>query len=140
MLLRTNTHRLREGGWDHEQRNTKLWVDGETQTPIVTEVGKNTYDRTDDAACEKAADWWEHRSETWDQVQRAWDDVTKEHAHYKVQPRRGLLPLWIRLFWVARRAVRPARHHKIYARSVRHVERHITPLDAMTPPASSSAE
>ena len=128
VLRRTNTHRIHDEGWVHEQRNTKLWVDGGESQEVVTEIGNNTYDRIDEAECTKAAQWWERRSPTWDQVQRAWDDVTAPHAHYEVDARRGLFPLWLRLFWVARKAVPEHKQEKIYERAVRELERHIVPL------------
>ena len=127
VLQRTNTHRLVENGWVHEQRNTKLLVNEHGETPIVTENGYNTYTRTDAAECAKAASWWPERSANWLAIQRAWTDVTAQYQHFAVEPRKGLFPLWIRLFWIARKPVSERRLERMYGRAYRIIDRHVQP-------------
>jgi hypothetical protein len=126
VLDRQNTHRIHSGGWVHEQRNTKLRVEGDRITPIVTEVGNNTYDRIDDAECEDTKAWWLKRKTTWDPIQRAWNDVSGRHQTYTVDPKRGLFPLWIRLFWLARKPVNESRHPRLHKKAVRIIEKHVS--------------
>lgn len=124
VLARTNTHRILSDGWVHEQRNTKVrFRDGKVQ-PIVTEQGHNTYERIDDSECAEAADWWQKRTDSWQQVQRAWNDVSGEYQSYQVDPKRGLFPLWIRLFWIARRPVSESKYGRLYAKANRIIARH----------------
>jgi len=114
---------------------------------VVTEVGHNTYDRIDDAQCEKTARWWLKRRATWDQVQRAWNDVSARHPSYEVTAKKGLFPLWIRLFWLARSPVAERKHERIYNRATRILERHLNPVDSsghdvpyLTPSESDDTE
>ena len=139
VLNRTNTHRILDNGWVHEQRNTKLMVTGDMQTPIVTEKGYNTYIRVDDSECAKAVAWWPRRSSAWMHIQDAWTDVTGQYERFSVDPKRGVFPLWIRLFWLARKNEPPAslgqgitRHSKIYLRAVKILERHVAEAPAPT--------
>ena len=127
VLDRTNSHRIHDKGWIHEQRNTKIQVDANGITPIVTEVGNNTYDRIDDSACEQAAQWWSKRKTTWDAIQRAWDDTSEQYATYSVIPKRGVFPLWIRLFWLARKPLPERKHAKLQDKASRTIERHLIP-------------
>lgn len=128
VLNRTNTHRILTGGWIHEQRNTKIRVENNEVTPIVTEVGNNTYDRIDESECDEALQWWRERKTTWDAVQGAWDDVSSQYGSYTVNPKRGALPLWIRLFWIARRPLPEHKHSKLRTRATRIIERHTEPV------------
>ena len=125
ILDRRNTHRIHTKGWVHEQRNTKIQVDASGVTRIVTEQGNNTYDRIDDSECAEAAEWWAKRKTTWDQVQRAWDDVSAGYSGYTVTPKKGLLPLWLELFWLARRPLPEKKHPKIYGKAARLIDRHV---------------
>jgi hypothetical protein len=135
VLNRTNTHRIHAQGWVHEQRNTKIRVEANKVTPIVTEVGHNTYDRIDASECEEALGWWRERKTTWDAVQGAWHDVSSQHVSYKVTPKRGALPLWVRLFWIARRPLPEHKHPKLRARAKRIIERHTEPVTS--PPGAT---
>ena len=125
VLQRKNTHRIHQSGWIHEQRNTKLHLQDGVATPIVTERGENTYDRIDPEECEPARVWWEKRRDTWGAVQSAWDDVSARHGSYHIEPAIGVVPLWVRLFWVARRPVAPHKHAKIKARATRIIDKHL---------------
>ena len=125
VLDRRNTHRIHAKGWVHEQRNTKIQVDDAGIQRIVTEQGNNTYDRIDDVECLKAAEWWTKRKTTWDQVQKAWDDVAATHDAYSVNPKMGILPLWIELFWLARKPLPEKKHPKMYTKAARMIGRHV---------------
>ena len=125
ILKRGNTHRIHADGWVHRQRNTKLMVSDGTAVPIVTEVGNNTYDKVDPAECSAALAWWKKRKTTWDPIQEAWDDVSGRYSTYTVHPKVGVAPLWIRLFWLARRPLPEHRHPKVKDRATRIIERHI---------------
>ena len=114
VLLRTNTHRIHDTGWVHEQQNTKLVLDQAAVTPIINEIGNNTYDRIDDAECAEAAEWWTKRQSTWDQVQAAWTDVSAEHKTYTVDTMSGTFPLWVRLFWLAKNPLPAKKHARLY--------------------------
>ena len=114
VLLRTNTHRILDAGWVHEQQNTKLVIEQETVTPIINEYGNNTYERIDDAECAEAAEWWTKRQATWDQIQSAWIDVRAQHQTYSVDTMGGAFPLWIRLFWLARKPLPAKKHARLY--------------------------
>ena len=136
VLNRTNTHRIHAKGWVHEQRNTKIRVENNTVTPIVTEVGNNTYDRIDDAECAEAKQWWTERKPTWDVIQSAWDDIGAQHTSYTVAPKRGPLPLWIRLFWIAKRPLPERKHARLHERATRLIDRHVAPVSASTQDAT----
>lgn len=137
ILQRQNTHRIHKGGWVHEQRNTKIRLQQGVGTPVVTERGENTYDRIDPAACEDARLWWEKRRETWGAVQSAWDEVSARYETYQLDHGNGVIPLWVRLFWLARRPVAEARHEKIEARATRIIAKH---LHAAPAPTTSSSD
>ena len=125
VLRRTNTHKIHSGGWIHHQRNTKLSVVSGKASAVVTEVGNNTYDRIDDAECAEALEWWQKRSDTWKQIQRAWDDTTNAYTSYSVEPKKGLFPLWIRLFWIARRPLPEKRHERLYQKASHIIQKHL---------------
>ena len=127
VLSRINTHRIVENGWVHEQQNTKLMVRDTEITPIVTERGNNTYVRVDDKNCAEAASWWAERRTTWDQVQKAWIDISAQHPSYVIDAKNGILPLWVRLFWVARKPLPEKRHPRLYKKATRIIERHLKP-------------
>ncbi len=125
VLERTNTHRIHAKGWVHEQKNTKIMVSEQGVKPIVTEVGRNTYDRIMDTNCQKAAEWWAKRKSTWDVVQRAWDESAAQYETYQVHSKQGIMPLWIRLFWLARKPLPEKKHPKLQSRARRTIERHL---------------
>ena len=127
ILDRTNTHRIHDKGWVHEQRNTKLRIEDDQLVKVVTEQGNNTYDRIDDSECEKAAAWWAKRDATWAQVQKAWDDSSGPHDTYDVQWKRKTFPLWIHLFWITRHPLAEKRHPRLYQRALKHINRHLSP-------------
>ena len=139
VLKRTNTHRIHNGGWVHEQKNTKIMVNKDGVTPIVTEVGRNTYDRINDADCQKAEQWWEKRKSTWNVVQRAWDESSKRHQTYKVHPKQGVFPLWIRLFWLARKPLPEDKHPKLQSRVQRTIDRHLVESSVADQPGKKDA-
>ena len=128
VLDRINTHRIVADGWVHEQRNTKLLVTDESVTPVVTEVGLNTYRRIDESECFDATEWWAKRQLGWHEVQRAWDEITADYQRYELTPKRGVFPLWVRLFWIARRPMASRGLNRIYRRSTRVISRHIEPV------------
>lgn len=132
VLQRTNTHRIHAAGWVHEQANIKLQVDSERVVEVVREVGRNTYDRIDDSECAEAAIWWQERQATWDQVQRAWDDVSATHQTYSVDSMGGAFPLWVRLFWLARKPQPESKHERIYQRASKLLGKKILASDLLT--------
>lgn len=137
VLERTNGHIITDYGWLHEQANRKLRLSGSKATPVASEVGKNTYLRIDDEDCAKAADWWTERKATWALIQEAWNEVTAEHKTFRVAPSRNRAPLWIRLFWLARRAVPEAKYDRLRTRAREHILRDLQPAEAVGSPPRS---
>jgi hypothetical protein len=71
-----NRHVVMPWGWVHEQDNTKLVVaaDGEA-TPLVREVGVNTYIRTDLPNDDNADAYWAATEDYWARVRDYWDTL-----------------------------------------------------------------
>ncbi|WP_421790640.1 DUF6607 family protein [Hyphobacterium sp.] len=71
-----NRHVVTAWGWVHEQDNTKLVVgeDGEF-TPLVREVGVNTYVRTDLPNDSNADEYWAATADYWQLVRDYWDNL-----------------------------------------------------------------
>ena len=101
ILERENTHRILDSGWVHEQNNTKFLYENGNRTDIAREYGYNTYEKIEDEACQKAIDWWPSQKTAWDGIISAWEDVRTEHDSIGIQEK--TIPLWIRLFWIARK-------------------------------------
>lgn len=81
-----NRHVVTPWGWVHEQDNTKLMVDEAGQaTPLVREVGINTYTRTDLPNAENADRYWAATEDYWTLVREYWDNLEAETAGFQVE-------------------------------------------------------
>lgn len=80
-----NRHVVTPWGWVHEQDNTKLVVSetGEA-TPLVREVGVNTYTRTDLPNDANADRYWAATADYWTQVREYWDALEANTAGFHV--------------------------------------------------------
>lgn len=71
-----NRHVVMPWGWVHEQDNTKLVVDANgNDTPLVREVGVNTYLRTDLPNDANADEYWAATAGYWQLVRAYWDNL-----------------------------------------------------------------
>ena len=79
-----NRHIVTEWGWVHEQDNTKLVLaeDGSV-TPLVREVGVNTYRRTDLPNDADADAYWDATADYWAMVRDYWNtlEATQDAFH-----------------------------------------------------------
>lgn len=126
ILERTNTHHISPQGWVHEQHNTRVRLDGDTAVPLSTEYGFNTYERIPDDQCQEAIDWWPGQRAIWGQIQAAWGDQLQAREHLTLHEKRAGMPLWVRLFLLARRAERrDLSDEDLYAKASRIIERHL---------------
>lgn len=105
ILHRTNIHQIEADGWSHIQRNTKVRLEDGKRVPVATEYGHNVYTRIDPTACEAAVDWWPRQRTAWRSIQEAWSHQLDQDAVH-VDEARGLVPLWVKLFVVARKAAK----------------------------------
>ena len=103
LLERENTHRIVKDGWIHEQKNIKFSMAKGVRKDLVLEHGYNTYMRLDDSACQEAIDWWPTQEVVWNGIIGAWEDVRAENDVITLAPKYRGVPLWIRLFWKAKR-------------------------------------
>jgi len=79
-----NRHVVTPWGWVHEQDNTKLVIDENgNATPLVREVGVNTYARTDLPNDGRADSYWAATADYWAMVRAYWDrlEATTEGFH-----------------------------------------------------------
>lgn len=104
LLERQNTHEIHADGWRHIQHNAKVRFEDGGRVEVAREYGNNTYDRIDDAACAEAITWWPTQRVAWQGIQQAWEGALAPHAVVHIDDRRRGLPLWVRLFLVAKRA------------------------------------
>jgi len=126
VLERTNIHQIVAGGWHHDQRNTKLQLTDRGPERVVTEQGNNRYLRTDDVHCAEAATWWDEHRAAWTEIQGAWERAAEHHDTVRLDPRRGLTPLWVDLFWMARRGpTTPTALERLGRRAERVIARHL---------------
>ena len=63
----------------------------------------NTYEKIEDSNCQKAIDWWPSQRVAWEGITLAWEEHRTEHDTMSFMQKKGGIPLWIRLFWVAKR-------------------------------------
>lgn len=103
VLVRRNRHELTDVGWVHAQDNVKLVVDGAKRTPLVREMGLNTYRRVDDARCDEARQWWQANKSTWHQIQVVWDELYQQSDRLHLLRDKNGVALWQRLFSLAER-------------------------------------
>lgn len=80
-----NRHVVMPWGWVHEQDNTKLVVDADgNDTPLVREVGVNTYIRTDLPNDANADAYWAATADYWNLVRAYWDNLEATTAGFHV--------------------------------------------------------
>ncbi|MFN3312387.1 MAG: DUF6607 family protein [Hyphomonas sp.] len=72
-----NRHVITPDGWVHEQDNTKL-VLGSVPTPLVREIGVNTYVRTSDFSVSVATDYWDATEDFWAEIRDEWAQIEGE--------------------------------------------------------------
>ncbi|AUD04715.1 DUF6607 family protein [Spirosoma pollinicola] len=75
VMRRTNHHEIRPDGYVHDQDNDKLIRSEAGDQLLASEKGLNTYQRTDDAKCKAAKDWWAKNRTYWADVRAVWGDV-----------------------------------------------------------------
>ena len=103
ILERENTHRITKDGWIHEQTNIKFSEMDGVREELVLEKGYNTYIRIDDSFCQEAIDWWPSQETVWDGIILGWSEIRTENERIVLKDKHHGLPLWIRLFWKAKR-------------------------------------
>lgn len=72
-----NRHVITPDGWVHEQDNTKLVLNG-APSPLVREVGVNTYVRTSDFPVSVATDYWAATEDFWAAIRDEWAKIESE--------------------------------------------------------------
>ena len=102
ILERTNTHRIIENGWVHEQENIKFSMVNGERKDLVLEQGRNHYTRINEEACTKAVEWWPSQAVAWEGIIDAWQDTKTSSDVISLKDKHIGLPLWIRLFIIAR--------------------------------------
>ncbi|MDG1417833.1 MAG: hypothetical protein P8P99_08535 [Maricaulis sp.] len=80
-----NRHVITPWGWVHEQDNTKIVIDETGETPLVREVGVNTYRRTDLARDDAADMYWGATENYWSQVRTWWDTLEATAPAFHVE-------------------------------------------------------
>ncbi|MFD2935663.1 DUF6607 family protein [Spirosoma flavum] len=75
VMRRTNHHEIRPDGYVHEQDNDKIIRSEAGDQLLVSEKGLNTYQRTDDAKCKAAKNWWAKNRAYWADVRTVWGEV-----------------------------------------------------------------
>jgi len=78
-----NRHVITPWGWVHEQDNTKLILTG-APTPLVREIGVNTYRRFDDYPVSAADEYWDATSEFWAGVRAEWNRIEAGNARFAI--------------------------------------------------------
>lgn len=78
-----NRHVITPWGWVHEQDNTKL-VLNDAPTPLVREVGVNTYRKFDDYAVEAAESYWAATEEFWAGIRAEWNRIEAENDRFAI--------------------------------------------------------
>lgn len=68
-----NRHSPTPTGWIHWQDNLKMGLRGGQLTPIVQEIGLNSYDRASDYNVAAADAYWSKTAAYWAEVRKAWD-------------------------------------------------------------------
>ena len=78
-----NRHVITPWGWVHEQDNTKLILTG-TPTPLVREVGVNTYRSSSDYPVEAADAYWDATEAFWAGVRAEWNRIEAENPRFAI--------------------------------------------------------
>ncbi len=74
-MRRTNRHEITATGYIHEQNNDKIIRSEAGDQLLASEKGLNTYNRTDEAKCKAAKDWWTKNRAYWADVRAVWNEV-----------------------------------------------------------------
>ncbi|MEO1259699.1 MAG: DUF6607 family protein [Bacteroidota bacterium] len=85
IMRRTNGHIIHDWGWVHEQDNQKIVLSEDGEKVLVEEKGRNTYRRTDENRCAKAAEWWQTKKDFWTHVRADWDEFLAAPNTFTVQ-------------------------------------------------------
>ena len=131
LLERTNIHRIVPDGWDHDQYNDKIRLEDGTRTVLAKEYGHNTYRRVADEQCAEAIAWWPGEQQAWAEIRKAWagalGEPTPDGRVVVVDEKRGMTPLWVDLFWMARQSAKKNRTpDDVHARAVSILEKHVS--------------
>lgn len=78
-----NRHVITPWGWVHEQDNTKLILSG-TPTPLVREVGVNTYKRFGDYPVSEADEYWAATIDFWAGVRAEWAEIEAQNERFAI--------------------------------------------------------
>jgi hypothetical protein len=78
-----NRHVITPWGWVHEQDNTKLVLTGDP-TPLVREVGVNTYRAFDDYAVGAAETYWAATEDFWAGVRAEWNRIEADNDRFAI--------------------------------------------------------
>ena len=77
----------------------------------------------EDEKCKKAIKWWPKKRATWKVIQRAWSDFYGDKSQLTLKDGHWGLPLWIRLFCLARQNVNtPKKEQKVYKEALKRME------------------
>jgi len=79
-----NRHVITPWGWVHEQDNTKLILTG-APTPLVREIGVNTYRKFDAYPVAAAEDYWAATEEFWAGVRDEWNRIEAENERFAIK-------------------------------------------------------
>lgn len=79
-----NRHSPTPTGWIHWQDNLKMGLTDGQLTPIVQEIGLNSYDRADDYNVAAADAYWAKTAAYWGEVRNAWDGAILAQGGVKV--------------------------------------------------------
>ena len=78
-----NRHVITPWGWVHEQDNTKLILSG-APTPLVREVGVNTYREFDAYSVETAEAYWAATADYWAGVRAEWNRIEAGNERFAI--------------------------------------------------------
>jgi hypothetical protein len=78
-----NRHVITPWGWVHEQDNTKLILTG-APTPLVREVGVNTYRKFDGYPVATAEAYWAATEEFWAGVREEWNRIEAGNERFAI--------------------------------------------------------
>lgn len=126
ILRRKNTHRIDPDGWSHIQQNRKVKLDDGVLIERAREHGHNVYRRVDDTECAAAIAWWPKRRDAWQGIQQAWLEALAPFPAVQVSASRAGIPLWVRLFIVAKQSSRTNEPAVVaHRRAGRVLEKHV---------------
>lgn len=98
VMKRRNRQEITDYGWVHEQDNDKIVRTDAGDQLIAREKGWNTYERTDDARCQVAAEWWKTHEAYWANVRYVWDELFAENKSFSLKKKVDDKVLFMDLF------------------------------------------